>query len=464
MMDAMPSDPRGAGTAAPPFVTVARPSAPTVDATPAPGPRRVIAWVALATLLVIVAVSLAASAASRALAEGESVRDAADRVDRIADALVEPVLTDALLGGDPGAVAALDREVRDHVLSTSIVRVKLWDAEGRVAWSDEPRLVGQVFALSEEDRQALESDGVEAEVSDLDEPENAYERGEGRLLEAYRAVRTVEGTPLLLEVYFRYDEVLERSGQLWAGFAGITIGSIVLVVVLLVPVLWRLLVAVERGRRQREALLERALDASAGERRRIAGALHDGVVQDLVATSFALSAEQAAAGRRGDTAAADGLGSVVGAVRGSIAGLRTLLVDLYPPNLVRAGLGPALDDLVRGLRSRGVEARATVGPEVVLGDDDLRLVFRIVQECLSNVGKHARAATAEVVVRRVGPRVVATVTDDGVGFDPVLLERPEHDHFGLRVLADVAREGGATLELATAPGHGTIWRLTVGTP
>jgi len=463
----MSTDPRGPGAdadAAPPSVTVARPSARAVEATPAPGRRRVLAWVALVTVLVVVAVSIAASAAARALAEAESVRDAADRVDRIADALVEPVLTDALLTGDAGASAALDREVRDHVLSTSIVRVKLWDADGRVAWSDEPRLIGQVFGLSDEDLEALESDGVEAEVSDLDEPENVYERGEGRLLEAYRAVRTVEGTPLLLEVYFRYDEVLERSGQLWAGFAGITIGSIVLVVVLLVPVLWRLLGAVERGRRQREALLERALDASAAERRRIAGALHDGLVQDLVATSFALSAEQAAAGRRGDAATAEGLGTVVGAMRGSIAGLRTLLVDLYPPNLVRAGLGPALDDLVRGLRSRGVEASATVDDDVVLDDDDLRLVFRVVQECLANVAKHARAGTATVVVRREGAAVVATVADDGVGFDPVLLERPEHGHLGLRVLADVAREGGATLELATAPGRGTRWRLTVGAP
>lgn len=460
---------------APAWTTVVAPGGAPVDPRTGPSTRRVVAWVVVVALIVIVAVSVAASSAARVLAEGESVRDAADRVDRIADALVEPALTDALVAGDPEAAAGMDAVVTDHVLSTSIARVKIWDADGRVVWSDEDRLVGQVFPLTEEDLEALASDGVEAEVSDLEEPENVYERDEGRLLEAYRAVRTVEGTPLLLEVYFRYDEVLERSGQLWSGFAGITIGSIVLVVALLVPVFWQLLRAASRARRQREALLQRALDASADERRRIAGALHDGVVQDLVATSFAAGAQQGAARRRGDDVTAEGLGTVADSVRGSIAGLRTLLVDLYPPNLARAGLGAALDDLARGLRGRGVDATAVVDDDVRLDDDAQRLVFRVAQEALQNVAAHARASTVRVRVAGPGAHgadegagsgtggtpCVLTVTDDGVGFDPGLLDHPEPDHFGLRVLADLARDAGAVLDLATAPGGGTTWRLAV---
>ncbi|WP_314104441.1 histidine kinase, partial [uncultured Frigoribacterium sp.] len=335
------STPRGEGGsgAVPRWTTVARPADRTPASAADPRPAGVVVWVAVVSVLVIVAVAVAAVIAARSLAEAESVRDAADRADRIADAIVAPALTDALVEGDEEARRAMDDEVRDHVLSSSIVRVKIWDDTGRVVWSDEPALIDRRFELDQDDLEALagagDESGVEAEVSDLTAPENEYERDRGKLLEAYRAVETPGGQTLLFEVYFRYDEVLQRSGQLFAGFAGITIGSIVLVVLLLLPVLRQLLRALDQARVQREALLERALDASADERRRIAGALHDGVVQDLVGASLAVSAESGSARARGDETTADGLDRVAGALRGSVGGLRSLLVDIYPPNLAR---------------------------------------------------------------------------------------------------------------------------------
>jgi two-component system NarL family sensor kinase len=461
------STPRGEGGsgAAPRWTTVARPADPTPASAADPRPAGVVAWVAVVSVLVIVAVAVAALIAARGLAEAESVRDAADRADRIADAIVEPALTDALVDGDEEARRAMDEEVRDHVLSSSIVRVKIWDDTGRVVWSDEPALIDRRFELDEDDLEALAGGpaGVEAEVSDLTAPENEYERDRGKLLEAYRAVETPGGQTLLFEVYFRYDEVLQRSGQLFAGFAGITIGSIVLVVLLLLPVLRQLLRALDRARVQREALLERALDASADERRRIAGALHDGVVQDLVGASLAVSAESGSARARGDDTTADGLDRVAGALRGSVGGLRSLLVDIYPPNLARAGIGPALDDLAAGVRSRGVAVVLEADAASALDDEGQRLVFRVVQECLANVVAHARASVVSVTAERPadGGDVVVTVSDDGAGFDPELLTSPEPDHFGLRVLADVASAGGAGLDLQTAPGHGTRWRLAL---
>ncbi|MBD8608982.1 integral membrane sensor signal transduction histidine kinase [Frigoribacterium sp. CFBP 13729] len=466
------STPRGEGGsgAVPHWTTVARPVDRTLASGADPRPSGVVAWVAVVSVLVIVAVAVAALFAARGLAEAESVRDAADRADRIADAIVEPALTDALVDGDEEARRAMDDEVRDHVLSSSIVRVKIWDDTGRVVWSDEPALIDRRFTLDEDDLEALAAagngnstgTGVEAEVSDLTAPENEYERDRGKLLEAYRAVATPGGQTLLFEVYFRYDEVLQRSGQLFAGFAGITIGSIVLVVLLLLPVLRQLLRALDRARVQREALLERALDASAAERRRIAGALHDGVVQDLVGASLAVSAESGSARARGDVTTADGLDRVAGALRGSVGGLRSLLVDIYPPNLARAGIGPALDDLAAGVRSRGVAVVLEADAASALDDEGQRLVFRVVQECLANVVAHARASVVSVTADRAAEGgVVVTVADDGAGFDPELLTRPEPDHFGLRVLADVAGAGGAGLDLQTAPGHGTRWRLTL---
>lgn len=455
----------------PPWTPVVVPADAPARTAVDPTPRRVVTWVAVVAVVVIVAVIVAALVAARSLAETESVRDAADRADRIADVLVQPELTDALLTGDPGATAAVDAVVRDHILSDSIVRVKIWDADGRIVWSDETRLIGQRFGLAEDELEALRGAGVDAEVSDLSAPENAYESDEGKLLEAYRSVRTAEGTPLLFEVYFRYDEVLQRSGQLWQGFAGIAVGSIVVVLALLAPVLWRLLAALRAARLHRETLLTRALDASADERRRIAGTLHDGVVQDLVATSFALSAEGAAARSRGDAPAADGLDGAAGSVRDSIGGLRTLLVDIYPPNLERAGLASALEDLATATRARGVATTVSVADDLRLDAGARRLVHRVVQESLVNAVKHASATRAVVTVARsdadgpaVGPtirRVVVTVADDGRGFDPAAVHRVVPGHLGLRLLTDAVRDAGAGLDLATAPGSGTCWRLTV---
>jgi signal transduction histidine kinase len=170
---------------------------------------------------------------------------------------------------------------------------------------------------------------VRAEVTDLRRPENRFERGRGKLLEAYRQVRTSpSGTPLLFETYSPYDEVARRTSQMWHGFAGLMVSSLLLLAALQMPVLWRLLRRIRTGQQQREALLRRAVDASQDERRRIAGTLHDGAVQDLAASSFALAGALERAEREGTPELARQLRESAATVRGSIAGLRSLLVEI----------------------------------------------------------------------------------------------------------------------------------------
>ena len=91
--------------------------------------------------------------------------------------------------------------------------------------------------------------------------------------------------PLLFEAYYRYDLVSQRSSALWRGFGGVMLASLAGLLLLLAPLAWTLLAALRRGRRQRERLTVRALEASLDERRRIAAGLHDGIVQDLAAAS-----------------------------------------------------------------------------------------------------------------------------------------------------------------------------------
>lgn len=279
-----------------------------VSAPAAPGgalasvrPRRIAVQLLGGIAAVALLVGFLGTLAARALAEREAVNDAAMIAGVIAAAVVQPALNEALHDGDPQAVARFDRAVRDTVLGEDVVRVKLWRPDGRILYADEPQLVGRTFALSETERTALERRETHAEISDLEKSENAFETGD-RLVEVYRPVSFPDGSIALFEIYLSYAPVGSRTTQLWTGFAGVTAASLLLFVLLVAPIVWHLTRRVRAAERQRTALLERAVEASTAERRRIAANLHDGPVQDLAASSFAVAGAAAAAATRGDHA------------------------------------------------------------------------------------------------------------------------------------------------------------------
>jgi len=430
--------------------------------------RRVFAQLVAAALVVLAVVAVGGSYASRNVAEREAVTDAATMTDLLATSAIMPVLSDDLLSTNPqkarDAYVALDKVVRTQVLGTAVVRVKIWKPDGTILYSDEKRVEGQKFELGDDEIEVLKNHETRAEVSDLSKPENQYENKASKLLEVYRPVWTPDGSPLLFETYLPYDTVASRTSALWRGFAGITVTSLMLLLVLMLPIIWRLLDRVKAVQDQRVALLEHAVDASTAERSRIAATLHDGVVQELAAASFAVSGAAEKAESDGQNDLARMLRGAATAVRGTIGGLRSLLVDIYPPSLATAGLGAVLHDLATTARTRDIQVTVIMPPDGRSGLDaeGERLVYRVAQECLRNATKHASAANVVIELAVVGPDVVLTVTDDGRGFVAQdMLERPPEGHFGLQVMTDLAARAGARLELASAPGEGTSWRLTV---
>jgi two-component system NarL family sensor kinase len=427
--------------------------------------RRVLVQLVAGILVVLAAVTIGGSLAARRLAEREAVNDAAQIADVLAETVIQPELSDALFAGSPVAQRRFDQLVSDRVLGDNVVRVKIWSPEGKVIYSDQPELVGRTFPLESKERAVLRDPRTVAEISDLDRAENSLDREIGdKLVEVYRPVWTSTGQEALFEIYAPYDEVGQRTGQLWRGFAGVTLSSLLLFVVLVAPLVWHLLSRVRRSQRQREVLLQRAVDASDAERRRIAASLHDGPVQDLAATSFVIAGATAHAESAGRAGLAEELRSVAGSVRTSIRALRSLLVDIYPPSLAQAGLPVALTDLAQSVRAPGltVLVEPVEDAELHLRPEQERLVYRVAQETLRNAAKHAGPCTVRVALHREDGDVVLDVADDGRGFDPgATLADPEHDHFGVRLLADLAADAGATLAVASAPGAGTRWRLHV---
>ena len=235
-------------------------------------------------------VALALSVASRRVGEREAIVEARSEALVKAQGLVEPVLTDALLDGDPDAIAAVDEVVQEDVLTPSLVRVKIWDEDGTILYSDEPRLIGATYPLGDDEMEAFEAGVVDAEVSDLSKPENRYERKHGKLLEVYLPITTPSGQKVLFEAYFLYDRVEESGLRIWRSFAPIAIGALIVLELIQIPLAYGLARRLRIRQLEREELMNRAINASEHERRRIAQDLHDGVVQDLAGVSYSLAA------------------------------------------------------------------------------------------------------------------------------------------------------------------------------
>jgi signal transduction histidine kinase len=406
-----------------------------------------IAGVIAVALLALVGVEVLRSNGTKEATEE------AKRVTRIVGVgIVQPELTDGLLRGDKKAIARIDRIVRMRVLHDPVVRIKIWSPDGRVLYSDEPRLIGKKYDLEDEGNDFLDGN-VEAEVSDLSRPESVYERPYKKLLEVYMPIRTPSGKPLKFESYQRFSSVAASGRKTWITFLPALIGGLLVLWLVQLPLAARLARRIRAGQREREHLLQRAIDASDVERRRIAGELHDGVVQSLAGVSFSL----AAAAERNGGPATETLERAASATRDSVRELRGLLVEIYPPSLHQSGLAAALDDAASPLKRRGVEVSVDAPPDLDLDQDSERLMFRVAQEALRNVAAHAEASHVDVRAARTNGRVSLEVADDGRGFDSAGA-RPE-GHFGLRLVEDLARDAGAQLTIDSRPGSGTRVRV-----
>jgi signal transduction histidine kinase len=401
--------------------------------------------------------------ALRSVTVREAERDTRERVE-LQGALVESAgLGDGLLRGDRRAIARLDDLVAARVLSPSVVRVKVWSRDGRVLYSDEPAIIGSRFRLGADELALFSQGGAKAELSDLAKPENRYERQEGKLLEAHTPIRTPDGTPVLFETYQRFDALSASGHRLLRALAPTLVAALAVLLLFQAPLAWSLARRLQRGSRERERLLERAIEASDHERRRIAADLHDGVVQDLAGVAFGLAPLADEASRRGADAEAAALRDSTGRLRHGVRALRTLLVEIHPPNLETAGLEPALNDLLSRLTAAGVATELHIDDDAVAGSRADPLVYRVAREALRNVEAHAAARSVRVgLTCGEGGTVRLSVADDGRGFDAGRRARRADDgHVGLTLLQGLVAEAGGTLTVASKPGAGTTVELEV---
>jgi signal transduction histidine kinase len=412
-------------------------------------PARSLVQFALAALAAVILLGVLAAAVLRHQTRDEAIREAKELTRQAGRGIAEPALTPGIYTGEPAARRRVWRALREQVLAEPVVRVKIWTADGRILWSDEPRLIGRRFRLSPDEAEALREGRTNAEVSDLTAPENRFERNYETLLEVYLPIRGPDGRPLLFEAYSRFSSVTESGRRQAESLVLPLVGGLFLLWLATLPLAWRLARRLQQRQLEREELLQRAIDAQDNERRRIAGALHDDVVQDLAGLGFSLSAAAA----RSDSPE---LHEAAAQTRQTMRKLRASMVDIYPPSLQRAGLHAAVDDLAASLHtSVDIQMPATTG----LPPEKDALIFRTVQEGLRNVAKHADADHVTVRIEVDDGVATAEVADDGRGFTPN--GSVGRDHMGLELLADLAEEAGARLQVSSQPGRGTKLRLEV---
>ena len=414
----------------------------------------------------LVAVALLAFAVSQLVhreVEQASLADAKAVTRLAAEGIVEPALTAALLNGQPAAVARFDRLVRERILRPPIKRLKLWLPDGRVLYSDEPRLIGRRFALKEDALSALRTGRASVEITGVVDAENQFESGDKELVEVYTRLRAPDGRAVLYEAYTKQGVAAASGTRLLTTILPALIGVLLILWLVQVPMAAQLARRLRRGQVEREGLLRRAIESSALERRRIARDLHDGPVQRLAGVSYGLGAAEARLRARGGEPETVALvDDAAEASRQTIRDLRTMLVELYPPRLRPGGLHAALTDLLAPLRGQNVDAQLSVEPGLELSTADQALVYRVAQEALRNVAKHADARHVNVRVATEEKRHVLEITDDGCGFNPRARASDKQGlDFGLKLSADMVFDVGGLFTVRSSPGAGTTVRMEV---
>lgn len=376
-------------------------------------------------------------------------------------------------------IAALDRVLIETPLRTRIVQFKIWDAAGRILYSNDHSLIGQSFPMKAELAQAVQG-AVAADLSDLSDAENVAERERWtQLLEVYSPLKRSGAGQVVavIEIYQTVDALNAALRQVqWAAWFALATMTVAIYALLAAIVqrgsntiarqkseLTRQLAHMRAARAQNEILHERVRRAAAGaaavnERllRRIGSEVHDGPLQDLSLALLRL--DQAVDGGAAQAAgqAAQDLQAGHQALRAALQELRAIAAGLGLPELDDLSLSETLHRVVR-VHQRRTETRV----EVALGElpEHASLavkiaLYRVTQEALTNAFRHAAGAGQRVHARAEADGVRLEISDQGPGYAPPAAA-PD-DHLGVLGMRERVESLGGLFEIRRAPGSGTV--------
>lgn len=218
------------------------------------------------------------------------------------------------------------------------------------------------------------------------------------------------------------------------------------------------LIREQNDKLQAARVSRRMAEVQEAERRDVANHLHDLVGQKLTAISINLNILKAQLPRQEGSPVGVRLDDSLRLVEETTESIRDVMAELRPAVLDDFGLAAALRWYVGQFTSRtGVATTLVeVGAGRRLPPIAEHALFRMAQNALANVAKHAQAHAAVVTVRTDAQATCLSVDDNGKGFDPSSVHQPSRDHgWGLMILRERAAAIGAKLSIESAPGHGT---------
>ena len=210
------------------------------------------------------------------------------------------------------------------------------------------------------------------------------------------------------------------------------------------------------ARREMEAALQ---TAEQRERERLASDLHDGPVQTLSALSLRLGGAL-----RNDRIDPELVSSAEQLVGTTIRELRMLLFQMSPAELESETLASCLQDRAERILPEGVSVEVDDQRDLPIDQRTTEALFRICQEAVANVGKHADATAVKIALHDTANETILEVTDNGLGGSDDAFMSGAAGHIGLRTMYERARQLGGYCEVTSSPGFGTtvFVRLPIG--
>lgn len=380
----------------------------------------------------------------------------------------------------PEAVGELERLLTNTTLGHEVVAFKVWGPGGRVVYSGDSSLIGEVFPVGEE-LQASWDGRVTAEFSNLENEENIRERPQAdRLLEIYSPVRAYGSGEVIAvaEFYQRVDEletlIVGAQQRSWLIILAVTL-TMYLLLGGYVHNASATIVRQEGELRAQVARLEELLDqngelservrraaarsAAYNERflRRISAELHDGPAQYLGLAILRLDRVAAACERLDEPGKAlDDVEQINSALTQAMQEVRGISAGLGLPQLDQLETSAVIARAVRAHERRTatrVELRINDVPENPCQATKIT-VYRVVQEGLSNAFRHAKGAGQRVELRGANDRLQLWIADEGPGFSP---PPPGEwgEHMGLAGMRERVESLGGEFAILSQPGGGT---------
>lgn len=404
----------------------------------------------------------------------------------VAPHLQQLLYTDVL---DQAQRTVLDGLLAETPLGQRIVAFKIWDRTGRILYSTDAAMIGRRFPIGEGLAQAL-TGNVHSEVSDLSQGENVFEnRKWTHLIETYCPIHADKlGTVIAAAEFYQTTDELNveiRAAQLKSWL--VVAATMLIMYLFIVGIVRRGSQTIEIQRRQlndkvtelsalaaQNAKLHsnvrraaaRTTDLNERFLRRIAADLHDGPAQDL---SFALMRFESIAyvcgncppGADGRNSPGDSFREAHTALRSALAELRSISLGLQLPDLDRLRSDAIAGRAVRDFEEKtGAMVTLTTTSEQSETSTSVKItLYRLIQESLANGYRHGGGCDQRVDLTHADGRLMLTVSDKGVGFDPRQTDAKEH--LGLEGMRERVEILGGSFQLQTAPGQGTVIRVSL---